>query len=545
MATIGSLAVNLKANTQKFVKGMNKAQKSIGRLKKSIPGLNFLFSKMGLLTGGLAGGGLVLMLKKTAENVDELAKFSKRIGVSTEALAGLELAAGFTGVKVNQLRLGLQRMTRRVSEAAQGMGEAQGAIKELGLDAEKLNKMSVDEQFRAIAGAMEAVEGQSNKVRLAFKLFDSEGVSLVNTLSLGEEGLQRVAKEAKELGVAFNEIDAAKVEEANDALKRVESVFTGAMRTAVIEFAPLVESIATSFVEWAKAGDGVKGKVLGLIRAVLRGVDAVQLAFAKINVVFAETAVKFQEATQFGGADQSALYAAADARNRVRALKGGADTATAWFEGLKKAAENSHAKREAEKAMEKAAAGLLAAGVPSYAPDLDAMKKAASGLLSAGVPSFAGSGGPAPTPAGGKKAIEVIASFGRSSGEILSHSLEEGIMDGIRTGFDNARDIVAAFGEDMVRNLIGYLGKLGGGKDGIGGILGIVSGISRAAGGGNFQADTVEVGGGSGLTGNVNVGIDPAALYSAGVRVGGPIARQQADLNPAQGLASYRAGAPA
>ena len=47
---------------------------------------------------------------------------------------------------------------------------------------------------------MEAVDTQSDRVRLAFKLFDSEGVSLVNTLALGEEGLRNAAAEAEAFG---------------------------------------------------------------------------------------------------------------------------------------------------------------------------------------------------------------------------------------------------------------------------------------------------------------------------------------------------------
>ena len=213
MATIGSIAVSLRAETHKFVSGMGKATATLKRFSSSIPGVGLLTSKFGMALGAVTGGGLVYFIQKQAEAIDTTAKFADRIGATTEGLVGLEHAARISGVGVNALHMGLQRMTRCVAEAAQGTGEAKAALKELGLDAESLSAMRPEEIFSRIAERMTQVSNQSDRVRLAMKLFDSEGVALVNTLAMGSDGLQAMRDEAEDLRLTFSRLDAAKVEE--------------------------------------------------------------------------------------------------------------------------------------------------------------------------------------------------------------------------------------------------------------------------------------------------------------------------------------------
>jgi hypothetical protein len=103
-----------------------------------------------------------------------------------------------------------------------------------------LARKSPDEALKAVADAMNKVENQSDKVRLAFKLFDSEGVNLVNTLKLGSEGLSEVEREAEELGLTLNRTDAAMVEAANDAKDRLGKAFIGLASTIAVELAPSI-----------------------------------------------------------------------------------------------------------------------------------------------------------------------------------------------------------------------------------------------------------------------------------------------------------------
>ena len=158
----------------------------------------------GLATGVVAVGAAILKVTRdVARHNDEIAKMSLRIGASTEALSQYEFVAKRSGIEFRTLTMGWQRMTRRISEAAKGMGEARGALKELNLSAAALNGLAPEDQFEAIADAMQGVSGQADKVRLAMKLFDSEGVALVQTMEGGAAGIRAVREEGHALGVTL------------------------------------------------------------------------------------------------------------------------------------------------------------------------------------------------------------------------------------------------------------------------------------------------------------------------------------------------------
>ena len=128
-------------------------------------------SKLSAMFGVAGAAGFVAFGKNAIEAGDNIHKLNLRLGMSTESLSQLEHAADLSGIKFETLTMGLQRMTRRVAEAAQGTGEAKGALEELGLSAQYLAGLAPERQFELIADAMLGVTNQSDKVRLAMKLF--------------------------------------------------------------------------------------------------------------------------------------------------------------------------------------------------------------------------------------------------------------------------------------------------------------------------------------------------------------------------------------
>jgi hypothetical protein len=238
-------------------------KKSIGNTTKALIPFNLGLAAIGATS--------VYFVKRQMANIDALGKTADKLGTTTEALAGYRHAAELSGVASNTADMALQRMTRRLAEAAQGTGEAKAALKELGLDAKRLAGMGPTKAFADIAEKMKGVKNQADRVRLSFKLFDSEGVALVNTLKLGKVGLADAAAEAEKLGIAISRVDAAKVEKANDAFTKMAGAFKGFGNTIVTNFAePLakaakaMESIISLSGDkfwhdfWIKAGLGPK-----------------------------------------------------------------------------------------------------------------------------------------------------------------------------------------------------------------------------------------------------------------------------------------------
>ncbi|QDV67198.1 hypothetical protein Poly24_08900 [Rosistilla carotiformis] len=186
--------------------------------------------------------------------IDETAKNSRKLGFEESGdLIGLQMAASeYSGVDGRTTNTAVQRMVRRIAEAANGTGEARGALRELKLDAKELAQLSPDQQFAAVADAISQIGNQGDAVRLTMKMVDSEGVALVNTFRAGSSGLAAVRAEADALGLTFSDVDAAKVEAANDAIGRASMALDGMWNTLAIEFAPEVVVVSEELQNWAK-----------------------------------------------------------------------------------------------------------------------------------------------------------------------------------------------------------------------------------------------------------------------------------------------------
>src|SRR5918995_3281511 len=108
-----------------------------------------------------------------------------------------------SGVEQQTLDMALQRFTRRAAEAAQGTGEAKDALAQMGiaLRDQSGNLRSSEDLLADVADAFARIEDPAERLRLAFKLFDSEGVTLVNLLRGGSGALEEMRGRARDLGI--------------------------------------------------------------------------------------------------------------------------------------------------------------------------------------------------------------------------------------------------------------------------------------------------------------------------------------------------------
>ena len=240
-------------NLNIVIKAVDKTKRSFRAVTMGLNAIKKVAFSMqtALIALGVAGFGF--LIKKSLESTDALGKMADKIGIGTAELGGLRHAAELTGIASNTLDMGLQRMVRRISEAAAGSGEAKAALIELGLSANALNKLAPDQQFKAIADAMEGVTQQGEKVRLAMRLFDSEGVALVNTLKGGSAAIIEMEQEAERLGLRLSQRLVKGVEKANDAIGTLGSYITNIFNRAVGELAPTIEAATVSIREWIEA----------------------------------------------------------------------------------------------------------------------------------------------------------------------------------------------------------------------------------------------------------------------------------------------------
>ena len=220
-----------------------------GTFKNFTRGLGPLTAAIGTVTGTLASytSAILYNTKVIADNNDSVQKFSDRIKISTEALSKYEYIAERSGVQIAALRMGFQRMTRRIGEASMGTGIAVGALEDLDIAIKDIEGREPDKQFEILAQKLLAIEDPGRRAAMAMKFFDSEGVALLQTLTGGVEGLEQLKAEAEAFGIVVSEQAGKNAAAFNDSLTRLNMSVQGLRNYLAEKTMPVLTDLANLF----------------------------------------------------------------------------------------------------------------------------------------------------------------------------------------------------------------------------------------------------------------------------------------------------------
>jgi len=306
------LYVVIGAKTEGFLKGVDQMEK---KLSKSTKNIQKFAKKAGMAMtamGAAVVGSMVAMSKSWADAGTQIKDMSIRLGVGTEEISKLGYAAEQSGISFETFAMASQRMIRRVAEAAAGTGEAKDALIELGLTAKDLNNLTLEEKFNAITEAFGGVGNEADKVRLAMKLFDSEGVSLIQMMDGGVEGLKAFGDEASELGKVFSEEDAQAAKEFNDAITKLQGSLAGFVAVIAKSVVPALKTVVGGLTDAIKVVTNITGKFPGLntvLGTITLAFGALMLALGPLLIVLPGLITMFAALGISVGAAAAAVWA--------------------------------------------------------------------------------------------------------------------------------------------------------------------------------------------------------------------------------------------
>jgi len=249
---VKSTGNKVQKETQQMQNSFKKFGNAIASIQNNLKGFAATF------ISAAAFGGIIDKLKEainaTVEFADQLDKLSLRLGISTQALAEYAYVADRQGVAFRRMTMAIQRMIRRIAEAAIGTGEAKEALRELGIDAVTLNLMKPSEQLLILADAFAKVKNDADKVRLAMKLFDSEGVAMLQVLRLGSKGIDGLRERARELGIVFDKDLVQEAVDVKDAFTDLKWVMKSIGKDLSESSLPLIKKLAVGLTELRRRG---------------------------------------------------------------------------------------------------------------------------------------------------------------------------------------------------------------------------------------------------------------------------------------------------
>lgn len=272
---LASLFIEIAADggklTAELVKSRNQANDWSRQVGKAADFAKKSFVAVGV-GAGIATAGLTAVYLSSSQALDELGKTAAKLGDTTENLRTFGLAAEFGGVGTDVANKALQRMTDGLSDAAQGTGEAKNAIRELGLDAQRLARLRPSEAFEEITTALETIPLASDRVRIAMDFFGTRGASLVNVT---RDVLQKAKDDVEAFGGAVSSIEVAQVEAANDSVTRLQTGFGLLTDKLTVKLAPAVKAVADQLFESATQGEQLDGVLDDLVLGALSGFTSV------------------------------------------------------------------------------------------------------------------------------------------------------------------------------------------------------------------------------------------------------------------------------
>ena len=236
MAIAGTLAVNIVARTNKFIDGIKKARKGLGGFQNAVSASQRVLSGFsGALIGTIGVGSMIAYTKSVINTAAELGNVADKLGISTDKLEEMRFAAEQTGVSFQTLQMGLQRMVRRVGQAAQGTGEAKDTLEQLNLNARRLNQLDPAAMFQRIARAIQSIPDRGGQLAAMQKIFDSEGVALIN---LAAEGVERYSEAFQRAGGPTGEAAVRRAQEFALAMNEIKGAVAGFGRDFVLDISP-------------------------------------------------------------------------------------------------------------------------------------------------------------------------------------------------------------------------------------------------------------------------------------------------------------------
>lgn len=225
--------------------GIPKFTQGFGRLGSGIwastRALGALFAKL-TLVGGAAVGGAFAIARSWAVASDEVAKTSMRLGISTEKLERWRYAAESSGIEGDAFTVMLQSLGVRVAEAAAGIGEGGAALDALGISSTDTQGRvkDLEEILPEIADKLSTVENESVRNAIAMRLFEAEGISMVQMLADGSAGLAKMEARAKSLGVGMTSQAAKGGERFMGAMTDLIETLKALRNTIGAELAPTI-----------------------------------------------------------------------------------------------------------------------------------------------------------------------------------------------------------------------------------------------------------------------------------------------------------------
>jgi hypothetical protein len=237
-------ATNIKITATDKTKGaFSSVRRSVAGLSSSVLSLQGVLSGIGLALGVRA---FINFTKSSLALADGIGKMSDRLGITTTALQTFRFAGEQAGESFESMDNNLVKFVRNLGDGQKGIKTITDEFDRLNIDLEDQNGNWKDHEtiLGEVADRYKTMKDPADKLSSAMTLFGRGGRVMVNMLSAGSDGLERLRGELISSGGIIRESLIRNSEDANDAVNKLSHTINTTFMHALSDMAPAIETAA-------------------------------------------------------------------------------------------------------------------------------------------------------------------------------------------------------------------------------------------------------------------------------------------------------------
>lgn len=248
---VGTIAINNSEANSQIEGTTEKASTFSSKLSSGIGTV----AKWGTAIAGgatVAGTALVGFATKSASTADNIDKMSQKIGISRQAYQELDFICSQSGTSVDTLQAGMKSLTSAMDGAKSGTKANVEQFERLGVavtNSDGTFRSQEDVMWDTLS-ALQGMEDQTEKARLATELFGRSGTELMPLLN-GEAGsIEEMKKQAHDLGLVLDDELIDNGVNLTDSLDQTKRAFQSIGTQLGASLMPIVEQ-ASDYIQQA------------------------------------------------------------------------------------------------------------------------------------------------------------------------------------------------------------------------------------------------------------------------------------------------------
>jgi len=258
LANVGMITANLIANTTRFSRPMVQAQNQLQEFNKRAETVSKRLEAVSRAgrAAGLALGALTaaigLSARSAARYGDEIDKMAIRTGIGREELQEMRHVAELTGVNFDSLTRATTRLGQQLVDNEGKTNETTQLLERLGLELRDTGGeiRDMNDLFDDAIEGLSRMDSEVERNTAAYRLFGRQGTELLPIIAAGGEEIERMSREARELGLVMGDAAIRDLAVFNDEMGTVQRRVQAAGRDMLMQFLPAIRVV----LDWVNRG---------------------------------------------------------------------------------------------------------------------------------------------------------------------------------------------------------------------------------------------------------------------------------------------------